>query len=64
MNKTTAIKLLGGEPSLVAKAIGISEQAISKWPDVLSPKIADRVEAAYHRLNGVALPVVAGVNHG
>ena len=56
MNKKYAIKLLGGTPALAASAIGISVQAISAWPDELRRTIADRVEAAYHRLNGAALP--------
>jgi hypothetical protein len=41
---------------LAAEAIGITVQAVSAWPDELPRTIADRVEAAYHRLNGAALP--------
>jgi transcriptional repressor of cell division inhibition gene dicB len=56
MNKKTALKLFDGEPKRLAAAIGITVQAVSKWPDELPSKISDRVEAAYHRLNGAALP--------
>lgn len=46
MKKENAIKLLGGSISLAAKKIGITYQAVVKWPDELSPAIADRVIAA------------------
>lgn len=49
MNKTRAIELLGGSVSEAAKAIGISYQAVHKWPDVLPEAIADRVVAAVAR---------------
>jgi len=49
MHKSHAIQLLGGSIESSAKAIGISYQAVSKWPDVLPPRIADRVIAAYAR---------------
>lgn len=43
MRKTKAIELLGGSVTLAAKAIGISYQAVHKWPDDLTPEIVDRV---------------------
>lgn len=49
MKKSEAIHLLGGNIASAAKAIGISYQAVSKWPDELSPKIQDRVTAALAR---------------
>ncbi len=49
MGKDQAIQMLGGTIEVAAKAIGISYQAVSKWPDVLPPRIADRVIAAYAR---------------
>lgn len=49
MLKTEAIQLLGGSIPAAAKAIGITYQAVDKWPDVLSPRIADRVLAALAR---------------
>ncbi len=49
MEKAQAIQMLGGTIESSAKAIGISYQAVSKWPDVLPPRIADRVIAAYAR---------------
>lgn len=49
MLKTKAIELLGGTVSDAAKAIGISYQAVHKWPDVLPEAIADRVIAAVAR---------------
>lgn len=49
MDKQTAINLLGGSISSAAKRIGVSYPAVRKWPDPLSPRIADRVEAALAR---------------
>jgi hypothetical protein len=44
MNKQTAINLLGGTPSLAAKAMGYkSSHAIYMWPETLSKPVADRV---------------------
>ncbi|WP_310614111.1 hypothetical protein [Limnohabitans sp.] len=57
MKKQQAISLLGGSNKSVAKAIGISQQAVSLWPDELTSAISDRVEAAYFRLNGQKIPV-------
>lgn len=50
MHKAEAIKLLGGSVSAAAGAIGVSYQAIGKWPDVLPARIADRVQAALWRM--------------
>lgn len=55
MLKTKAIELLGGTVALAADAIGISYQAVDKWPDDLPDRIADRVYAALARKAG-ALP--------
>lgn len=49
MLKTTAINMLGGSASNAAKAIGISIQAVNKWPDELPARISDRVLAALAR---------------
>lgn len=49
MLKVTAIRLLGGTPDAAAQAIGITYQAVAKWPDLLPPRIADRVVAAIAR---------------
>ena len=49
MTKKQAIKHLGGTVQLAALAIGISDKAIYKWPDVLTDKLRDRVEAAMAR---------------
>lgn len=46
MKKDRAIKMLGGSVSLAAKAIGVTYQAIAKWPETLTPKMSDRVVAA------------------
>ena len=51
MNKQDAIKLLGGTTSAAAKAVGISYQAVRKWPDTLPPRIVDRVDAALSRIS-------------
>jgi transcriptional repressor of cell division inhibition gene dicB len=49
MEKQKAIEMLGGSVSLAAKKIGVSYQAVRKWPEVLSPRVADRVVAAMAR---------------
>ena len=49
MLKTQAIELLGGSVTAAAKAIGITYQAVDKWPDVLTPALRDRVQAALYR---------------
>lgn len=49
MQKSKAIELLGGSITTAAEAIGISYNAVKKWPDVLSARIADRVVAAVAR---------------
>jgi hypothetical protein len=50
ITKTDAIAMLGGSTKSAAQAIGCTVQAVHKWPDVLSPRIADRVVAAKTRL--------------
>lgn len=45
MDKKTAIDLLGGNVGKAADSLGITYQAVMKWPDPLPPKIADRVLA-------------------
>jgi hypothetical protein len=50
MLKTEAIKLLGGTASEAAKQIGITPQAISGWPEELTPALRDRVQAALYRI--------------
>lgn len=49
MDKSEAIRLLGGSISAAARAVGITTQAVSQWPDPLPPAIADRVQAALWR---------------
>lgn len=49
MLKTQAIKLLGGSVAVAATKLGVSYQAVDKWPDELPPRIADRVVAAVAR---------------
>ena len=49
MKKSEAIDLLGGTVTSAAKAINITKSAVSKWPDDLPPRIADRVHAAIAR---------------
>jgi len=49
MEKTKAIELLGGTVTAAAQAIGVSYQAVDKWPDTLPPRIVDRVQAALAR---------------
>lgn len=49
MLKARAIELLGGTVASAAKAVRVSYQAVDKWPDVLPPRISDRVLAAVAR---------------
>lgn len=51
MLKAKAIELLGGTIPAAAKAIGVSYQAVDKWPEQLPPRIADRVFAALARVH-------------
>lgn len=58
MKKSEAINLLGGTAASAAKEIGITIQAVNKWPDPLTDAIRDRVQAAlYRRGEVVATPV-------
>lgn len=49
MHKSKAIELLGGTVAAAANAIGVTYQAVDKWPDILPDRIADRVLAAQAR---------------
>lgn len=49
MHKQKAIELLGGTIVLAADAIGISYQAVDKWPVELPDRISDRVLAVLAR---------------
>jgi len=49
MLKSKAIELLGGTVATAAARIGVSYQAVDKWPDELPARIADRVLAALAR---------------
>ncbi|MDM0024105.1 hypothetical protein [Variovorax saccharolyticus] len=50
MLKTKAIELLGGSTATAAEAIGVTYQAVDKWPDELPARIVDRVIAALVKL--------------
>lgn len=49
MKKTQAIELLGGTVTAAAAAVGVTYQAVDKWPEELPPRIEDRVLAAIAR---------------
>lgn len=49
MKKSKAIKLLGGTTRSAAEALGVTFQAVSKWPDPLPQRISDRVLGAHAR---------------
>lgn len=49
MLKSKAIELLGGTVAAAAEAVGITYQAVDKWPDALPSRISDRVLAALAR---------------
>ncbi|VTU25267.1 hypothetical protein H4CHR_01560 [Variovorax sp. PBS-H4] len=46
MLKHQALELLGGTVATAAAAIGVTYQAVDKWPDELPSRIVDRVIAA------------------
>ena len=56
MRKSEAIELLGGTVPAAAEAIGVTYQAVDKWPDPLPQRIADRVQAALWRMAQAAKP--------
>lgn len=43
MHKSKAIEILGGTVSAAAEAMGVTYQAVDKWPDILPDRIAERV---------------------
>ncbi len=49
MLKEHAIRLLGGSVAIAAKKIGVTYQAVDKWPAELPARIEDRVLAALAR---------------
>lgn len=49
MTKTEAIRLLGGTVAAASVRIGVTPQALHKWPDELTAKLEDRVVAALAR---------------
>jgi len=51
MRKTEGIEVLGGSARSAAEAVGVSPQAVCDWPELLPPRIADRVIAAWVRKN-------------
>lgn len=55
MFKHQALQLLGGSVTSAASAIGISTQAISQWPNVLTKNNVDSVLAACLR-KGIKVP--------
>lgn len=55
MKKLDAIELLGGSVAAAAAAIGVTYQAVYRWPDELTSRIADRVHAALGRATAVIL---------
>ena len=43
MLKSKAIELLGGDVASAAATMGVTYQAVDKWPDELPDRIAQRV---------------------
>jgi hypothetical protein len=56
MFKDEAIDLLGGSAVRAAELMGVTYQAVNKWPPVLPQRIADRVLGVCVR-HGIAVPV-------
>lgn len=55
MFKDEAIDLLGGSAVRAAELMGVTYQAVNKWPNVLPQRIADRVLGVCVR-HGIAVP--------
>ena len=55
MMKDEAIALLGGSAVCAADLMGVTYQAINKWPSDLPHRISDRVLGVCVR-NGIAIP--------
>ena len=55
MLKDEAIALLGGSAVRAAELMGVTYQAVNKWPPVLPQRIADRVLGVCVR-HGIAVP--------
>lgn len=49
MKKAQAIELLGGTVSAAASAMGVTYQAVDKWPENLPQRISDRVLGVWVR---------------
>lgn len=49
MKKVEAIELLGGSIAAAAEAVGVSYQAVNQWPENLTRRISDRIQAALYR---------------
>lgn len=49
MTKSEAIRLLGGTAKEAARRIGITQAAVSQWPEQLTGRHRDRVQAALYR---------------
>jgi hypothetical protein len=69
MNKQQAIDMLGGSVESAAEQLGVTRQAVDKWPDLLPLRIADRVRGAWARkhvpwmINRSAAPAEATTEH-
>ena len=50
MDKTEAIRLLGGSISSAARACGVTSSAVSQWPDELTHPYLSTVQAALYRI--------------
>lgn len=55
MLKDEAIALLGGTNAAAAEIMGVSYQAVNKWPDRLPNRIAERVLGVCV-LRGISIP--------
>jgi hypothetical protein len=57
MTKKDAAKIFGGTNKSLANAVGVSNSAVSQWPDQLPQDLIDRLIGAAIRL-GKAVPGV------
>lgn len=49
MKKADVISILGGKQKDVARLLGITDSAVSQWPEKLPPAVVDRIVGAAMR---------------
>jgi molybdenum-dependent DNA-binding transcriptional regulator ModE len=64
MRKEKAIERLGGSVAEAARTLGLTYQAVAKWPDNLSQSLSDRIEGFLARREREAAKAAARADNG